>query len=503
MTRSRHGALLAAALIVYLLLAGRTAISGYIWDNEAWFASPAFTLLHKGYLGTTILASKGTWMEGVDRHTYWIPPLYPLLQALWYRLFGFGLLPLRWLSIMAGAVALLAWYGIVSLLSGNRGIALLSILIPATDARFLMFAALGRPDVTCAAFGTLGWLVYLHLREKSLPRAILAGNALAAASCLTHPCGELYASGLLLLTLYFDRRRIGWRNFGLVVVPYAAALSGWGLYIWKAPSQFARQILGNIGGIGTEFTGVNRLAGVLSLSGAFRSLKGEYSLRYGVPFGRYAMGADRLPLFSLLIYTLGVAGCLLTPSLRKHRGYRALMAVGLLEYVTMGIVDGFKSSGYLIHTLPLAGALLAIYLHFLFSRTRRFQRIVVTVVLILFAAVQVTALGRSFSGTAERWDYDNAVAFLRRSSAPPDIIAAGEFAFAFGFDSGIVDDWRLGYFSGQRPAFIAANVIYSGWLEHSATIDPPIHDYMLRLLHDQYRVAFHNSNYTIYQRTGE
>src|ERR1035438_8282349 len=120
MTRSRHGALLAVALIVYLLLAGRTAISGYIWDNEAWFASPAFTLLHKGYLGTTILASKGTWMEGVDRHTYWIPPLYPLLQALWYRLFGFGLLPLRWLSIMAGAGAFLALCGVGLLLLRQR-----------------------------------------------------------------------------------------------------------------------------------------------------------------------------------------------------------------------------------------------------------------------------------------------------------------------------------------------------------------------------------------------
>jgi 4-amino-4-deoxy-L-arabinose transferase-like glycosyltransferase len=504
MTRYRHGALLGAVLIVYLLLAGWTAVAGYIWDNEAWFASPAFTLIHKGYLGTTILESKGTWMEGIDRHTYWIPPLHPLLQALWYRLFGFGLLPLRCLSIVADALVLLAWYGIVSSLTGNRGIALLSIVIPATDSRFLMFAALGRPDATCAAFGTLGWLAYLHLRERSLPRAILAGNALTAASCLTHPCGELYASGLLLLTLYFDRRRLGWRNFWLLVAPYAAALSAWGLYALQAPSQFARQILGNIGGIGTEFTGVNRLSGATSLLGALRALKGEYFLRYGVPFGRYATSAaGRTQLFALLIYTLGVAGCLLTPSLRNHRGYRALLGVGLLEYLTLAILDGFKSSGYLTHTLPLAGALLAIYAHFLFSRARRARLRVLVAALILFAAVQFTALGRSFSVTPERWDYENALAFLRRSGSPPGIIAAGEFAFALGFDSGMVDDWRLGYFSGRRPPFIAANAIYSGWLEHSAALDPAIHAYMLRLLRDEYRVAFRNSSYTIYQRIGE
>ena len=102
----------------------------------------------------------------------------------------------------------------------------------------------------------------------------------------------------------------------------------------------------------------------------------------------------------------------------------------------------------------------------------------------------------------QRWDYENAVAFLRRSGSPPDIIAAGEFAFALGFDSGMVDDWRLGYFSGRQPPFIAANDIYRGWLEHSATLDPPIHAYMLRLLRDEYRVAFRNSSYTIYQRIG-
>jgi len=502
MTRHRHVVLLAAVLIVYFVLASWTAVTGYIWDNEAWFASPAFTLIHRGYLGTTIIESQGTWMEGIDRQTYWIPPLYPLLQALWYRLFGFGLLPLRYLSIVADTMTLLAWYGIVSLLSGNRGIALLSIVIPATDARFLLFAALGRPDPACAAFGTLGWFTYLHLREKSLSRAILAGNALTAASCLTHPCGELYASGLLLLMIYFDRGRIGWRNFLLLLAPYAAALLAWGLYILQAPAQFAKQILGNIGGIGTEFSGLNRLAGVASLLGALKGLKAEYFLRYGVPFGRYETTfAGRTQLFALLIYTLGVVGCLVTPSLRKHRGYRALLWVGLLEYVTMGLLDGFKSSGYLTHTLPLAGALLAIYVHFLFSQVRRVQPVLVAA-LILFAAVQFTAVWRSFYVVPERWDYENALAFLTRSGSPRGIIAPGEFAFALGFDSGMIDDWRLGYFSGRKPPFIAANVIYRGWLEHSATIDPAIHAYMLRLLRDEYQVVFHNSSYTIYQRIG-
>src|SRR5262249_23465669 len=108
-----------AVLGVYVALAACTALFEFKWSVEAWFASPALTLLDKGYLGTTILESKGTWLEGVDRHTYWISPLYPLLQALWYKLFGFSLWALRSLSIVAGAAVLLAWCRIVHLLTGK------------------------------------------------------------------------------------------------------------------------------------------------------------------------------------------------------------------------------------------------------------------------------------------------------------------------------------------------------------------------------------------------
>jgi 4-amino-4-deoxy-L-arabinose transferase-like glycosyltransferase len=491
--------LLVAVLAVYLVLAGWTAFAEYVWSNEAWFASPALTLIHKGYLGTTILESKGTWLEGIDRHTYWIPPLHPLMQALWYRLFGFSLLALRWLSIAAGAALLLAWYSMVSRLAESRWIALLAIAITATDARFLTFAELGRADAMCAALGALGLAIYLHWRERFLLRAILAGNALAAASCLTHPCGVLYAAGLLLLAIYYDRRRIGWRALACIGLPYIAALSAWGAYILQAPSQFKTQLLGNIGGIGREFTGLNRLSGLTS---PLQALKRELFLRYGYTFGRYATDfADRVALFALLIYVLAVAGCLLTPSIRRHRGYRALLLVGALDYLVLGIFDGFKSSGYVVHTMPLAGAFLAIYAHFLLSRAKRpALAIALAAVMILFGAVQLNAICRNLFVTPQRWDYENAVAFLRHAGAPSGIIAAGEFAFALGFDSAMVDDIRLGYFSGRRPPFIVASSIYRGWLQQSAVLDPAIHHHMVQLLRDEYRVAFQNSTYTIYQR---
>ena len=113
MSRLRVSIRFLLIVVGYLTLASWQARTTYPWSNEAWFASPALNLLHKGFMGTTILESRGTWLEGLDRHTYWILPLHILAQTAWYKLFGFSLLTLRSLSILWGAVVLVAWFALL------------------------------------------------------------------------------------------------------------------------------------------------------------------------------------------------------------------------------------------------------------------------------------------------------------------------------------------------------------------------------------------------------
>ncbi len=487
-------------LLVYLALAIANALTMYIWTNEAWFASSGVTLAHKGFLGTTILASKGTWMDGIEQHTYWVPPVHLLLQAAWYKLFGFGLFTLRSISILSGAMALLAWYSALSSLGTGRGIALLAIGILATDFHFLLYAALGRPDMLCAALGATAFALYLHYRTRSLPKALLLGHGFAAASCLTHPCGVLYATGLLLLMLYYDRRQIGWRAMPLIAVPYLMALGAWGLYILQAPLQFVHQFTGNISGIAGEFSDVAR--GSL-MTTPFRALKWEYFRRYGGNFGWYSSGfADRVPLYLLAVYTLAVVGCLLIRQIRNHPGCRALLFIGSFEYLFMALFDGLKGSAYLVHTLPLCAAFLAFCISYGIDKSRR-SLWVLAPVLTLFIAVQLGTVIDGMFRSPQRWNYQAAVNFMREARIPSQIIAGGEFAFDLGFDSGMVDDPRLGYYSGQRPEFIAANPIYRRWIDRSAVLYPEIHAYQVKLLATEYRIVFRNSDYTIYQRVHE
>jgi len=167
--------------------------------------------------------------------------------------------------------------------------------------------------------------------------------------------------------------------------------------------------------------------------------------------------------------------------------------------VFMALFDGLKGSAYMVHTLPLCAAFLAFCVCFLIARSKR-AAWALAPILTLFVAVQLGTLVHDMIYSTERWDYQSAVDFIRRTRIPPQIIAGGEFAFEFGFESGMVDDPRLGYYTGQRPAFIVANPIDRGWFERSAVLYPEIHAYQVKLLANEYRVIFRNSHYTIYQR---
>jgi 4-amino-4-deoxy-L-arabinose transferase-like glycosyltransferase len=189
--------LLSAALIGYFLLATGSIFTRLPWVDEGIFASPAYNLVSKGYMGTAAMETAGTPWQGIERHTYWIVPLHLLAQAGWYELFGFGLFSMRTLSALWGLAALAALYTVVLRLSRDRAVAALAAALIALDCSFIATASSGRMDMMNAALGMAGLATYLCLREQHLPIAVLAGHSLVCASGLTHPNGILYFASLL------------------------------------------------------------------------------------------------------------------------------------------------------------------------------------------------------------------------------------------------------------------------------------------------------------------
>jgi hypothetical protein len=110
-------------------------------------------------MGTPGFAEAG--LKDIDRYTYWIMPIYPVAQAIWYRLFSFSLASMRALSIFCG-------------LLGFTWIGGLAARFPPPDRGHLRRVA-----------------VHGHWREKNLRLAILLSQTLVAASGLTHPNGGM------------------------------------------------------------------------------------------------------------------------------------------------------------------------------------------------------------------------------------------------------------------------------------------------------------------------
>ncbi len=376
--------LLVCVIGIWMTVAAAVAATRTPWSNEAWAANPAVTLVDHGYLGTTILESKETWLRGVDQHMYWMMPLHSLVQAAWYRVVGFGLIRQRLLSIGFGALALASWFLIIRSLTGQPFIALLAAGVIGFERNFLAAAGNGRMDMMAASLGTSAIASYLLFRGFRPRLAILASHTLAAASIWTHPCGLLFAALLILLTLHLDRHRLRPGDVALALAPYILAAGLWSLYIAQAPSDFISQFGGNVSGFAGEYTHQQRFAG---LRAPLEALHREWSLRYfpGFGFGSLHSKGGWLQASWLFALLLAVLAATFHSALRQQRPIRMLLAAAGVVLLLMTIFEGMKFQNYLVYPVPFLAAILATTAGLLLQTQR--QKSVLLGALLLFLAV--------------------------------------------------------------------------------------------------------------------
>lgn len=484
---------LCAALIGYLLLTSGSIFTKLPWVDEGVFASPAYNLISKGYMGTTAMETAGTPWQGIERHTYWIVPLHMLAQAGWYDLFGFGLFSMRALSAVWGLAALAALYSVALRLSGDRAVAALAAALIALDCSFIATASSGRMDMMNAALGMAGLAAYLSLRERHLPVAVLAGHSLVCASGLSHPNGILYFASLLFLTIYFDRRRISWRHWALAAVPYCAGALAWGLYILQDPSSFFAQFAGNM-----------RSGGRLSYLGApWAGVWNDLVVRYLGYFGLSpgATALSRLKLVIPLAHAVGLAGLLSVAALRRQAGYRALLGVAALHFAMLSVYDGQKLPYYLIHTVPLLDAILAVWIVSTWAK-RTIPRPLLGALLAAFLGVQILTSVQRIRQNPYRTSYLPAVSFLQKNAGRPVLImGSAALDFGLGFEGAAIDDPRLGYYSGKSPDFIVVgDVDYAQYFDGYRTEEPAVYRFIVERLAKEYRLVYNQAGQKIYAR---
>jgi len=483
---------MAASATLFIALTVGHTITQRPWSDEGWFANAAYNLAANGFMGTTVF-EPSEQLKGIQTRTYWVMPLYLALESAWLKMVGFSLFKYRLLSLFFGLIGLAAWFSIMRSLWNNKALAGLAVCLIGFDYYYISSSSFGRMDIICATFGYAGLAAYLHLRERNWLLAISISHALICASGLSHFLGIMPLVGLVFLTFYYDRDKIGLKAIAAATIPYVIGAVGWGWYILQAPSDFIAQFSSNA-------TDSQRMS---TLSHPLRAISHEIKDRYMVGFGLGSHSAGHsdfvaLKALILLALVIGLLGVALTPGLRRKKGCRVLLAFLAIYFVILSLIDGQKLPTYLIHIIPIYAACLAVWIHWLWTRrpvTRWLIAPLVGGLLLLQIGgvvwkIKLNSYGRSFAPV---------VAFLKQTTNPDSVVfASADAGFGLGFDK-LIDDNRLGYYSHRIPDFIVVEEVYLDAFEGHRIHRPDV-DRFVKARLKEYALIYDHDYYKIYRR---
>jgi hypothetical protein len=275
------------------------------------------------------------------------------------------------------------------------------------------------------------------------------------------------------------------------MLPYLAGLGCWGLYIVQDPALFWSQFKGNAS---------NRV-----LSGPLLEwLRVQTEERYLYMFGLApdTRGFSHAKVLILIVYAIGVAGAVASPRIRREKGSRAILFLWIVWTTTVALVDKDVQPFYLIHFLLPLAAILAVWLCSTWD-ARTLPRWALAGLLAVIAGMQLAAAASRIRSDPYRREYLTAAAFLRGHPAPNAVVmGSAELAFQLGFYGNLVDDYRLGYLSGQRPAVVVVDRNrYQEWIPNLERTEPAAYSYITNLLDREFKLAFQNPAYKIYLRS--
>ncbi len=179
-----------------------------VGQDEPWIAAAPVKLATAGQLGSDLFAG----YYGMERHHFQHPPLYPLLQALLFRLAGVGVFQMRFLAVACGLLVL-ALTCALGRQSGGRGVALLAGLLlvglrvaeggGATGIPLLDQARVSRYDILVPVFGLAALYRFNQVERRAArsPDGARAGDWLGVG-VLVGLAGLSHLYGLFWLPVF-------------------------------------------------------------------------------------------------------------------------------------------------------------------------------------------------------------------------------------------------------------------------------------------------------------
>jgi hypothetical protein len=197
-----------------------------VFVDEAWVASRAWALATRDELTGTL----DSGVVDLFPRGWAVFPVVPvfLQSATYVWADSPTLLPLRMLSLTAGACLLVAVWSIGHSVGGSRTAAL-AVLLVGLSRPFLYSSHSGRYDVMAAAAGFAAIALFVRGRRDRMVTAAMAGFC-AAAAVEIHPFAAVIAIALPVLAVHEFGVRVLRTTFGRSLITGLA----FGAFIWAA-----------------------------------------------------------------------------------------------------------------------------------------------------------------------------------------------------------------------------------------------------------------------------
>ncbi len=221
-----------------------------VHPDEPWILSPGYKLFTQGVYGSDLFAG----FNGMETVYFEFMPLMSLLQGASAAFFGVGVMQMRIIPVMLGAITLVLSFAlarrIANVTTGVMTMFLLLFWQWATSGTRLFgsgiplvdMARVARYDILVAPLGLSALLIWMHARRTYAWRYYFLSGLLAGLAGMAHLYGAFWIAALIIMHaldhLRFERRSI-LRATALIgggagvvwLVWMGVALSNWGYFV--------------------------------------------------------------------------------------------------------------------------------------------------------------------------------------------------------------------------------------------------------------------------------
>jgi hypothetical protein len=185
-------------VIFFILLLDRYPA---MWFDEGYFSNPAYNLAN----GNGLVFSTYQNLWGFNVFVFDKGPIFYLLLAFVYKIFGFGLIQGRVLSVAFGIFGLNVFYFYAREFVSRKTSLFITILFGTIPIYFIAAREI-RMEIVYAVFDLISFyfLVRYFKTEKKFNRYIVYAAIFSALSLLTHPNGAINIVAFIVCLVFFN-----------------------------------------------------------------------------------------------------------------------------------------------------------------------------------------------------------------------------------------------------------------------------------------------------------